>query len=95
MLSPMDKKRSAYEIPPARIDLSEEERRKAIEWWQNGEMYHPLLCPVCGKILSLSPRKIALECPTRWCRYSTEEIPWGVFAAWQREFLQTPPERAT
>lgn len=85
----MKKKRSAYEIPPAQVDLSEEERREALAWWQKGEIYHPLTCPVCGKVLRPCSGAVALECPTPWCAYATREIPWAVFVAWERHRLST------
>ena len=80
----MKKKRSAYEIPYARVELTGEEKRQAIAWWQTGEDYPPLRCPVCGKSLVLPPRGATLFCPTLWCSYALDEIPWAVFVAFCR-----------
>lgn len=80
----MSKRRSAYHIPFGKVVLQEEEKRRAVEWWQSGTEYHPLLCPVCGSRLSLPARGVGLKCPTVWCVYATEEIPWAVFTAYQR-----------
>jgi hypothetical protein len=77
----MKKRRSAYELPFAKVALSEEDRRLALAWWQLGEHYHPLACPICGALLSLLAQRVALECPTNWCTFTTDEIPWAVFVA--------------
>lgn len=81
----MKRRRSAYEIPVTRVQLSPEEQRRAIAWWQAGEVFHPLCCPVCGLKLRLAAKEVRLECATAWCSYESGEIPWGVYAGWLQE----------
>jgi hypothetical protein len=78
------KRRSAYELPFESIELTAEERRKALLWWQSGADYHPLLCPVCGATLAVAAETPELHCPTVWCSYASSDIPWGVYVAWRR-----------
>lgn len=86
-----DKRRSAYEIPYERVALTTTEQRQALLWWQTGEDYHPLLCPICNATLTVAPDEPALRCPTHWCNYTTREIPWGLYVAWRR-FVDGAPE---
>lgn len=78
------KRKSAYEIPYAQVELTGDDQHRALVWWQAGEDYHPLVCPICGAVLKVAPTEAALTCPTRWCAYVTREIPWGVYVAWRR-----------
>ena len=74
--------KTAYELEPTKAQLSTEQQREAILWWQNHTPYTPLRCPVCRETLKLAQEQIRLECPQTWCHYQTDEIPWGVYTAW-------------
>ena len=89
------KRRSAYELPFAAIELTAQERRQALLWWQSGHDYHPLLCPVCGAVLVVAEAAPELRCPTAWCSYASIEVPWGVYAAWQRHRAERGSTAAT
>lgn len=78
------KRRSAYDLPFERVELTVAERRLALLWWQSGESYHPLRCPVCAATLAVAPDGPKLYCPSDWCNYATGEVPWGVYVAWRR-----------
>lgn len=84
------RRKSAYEIPFEAVDLTAEERRQALLWWQTGADYHPLLCPICGATLAVDAEALELQCPTAWCSYATREVPWGVYAAWRRYAAKEP-----
>lgn len=79
----MAKRRSAYEIPFERVELTADQRRQALLWWQSGADYHPLLCPICGTPLDVDAAAPQLRCSTSWCSYATDEVPWGVYVAWR------------
>jgi hypothetical protein len=74
----------ASDLSYSQSKLSEEDRRLALAWWQRGEHYHPIACPICGAPLAPSAQGVALECPTNWCTFTTDEIPWAVFVAYQK-----------
>lgn len=80
----MVKRRSAYDLPCEQVTLTPVERRQALRWWQSGADYHPLRCPVCAAILAVAPSEPRLLCSTDWCSYSSGEIPWGVYVAYQQ-----------
>lgn len=80
----VSQRKSAYELPFEAVDLTAEERRQALLWWQTGADYHPLLCPTCGATLAVEAETPELYCPTAWCNYVTHEVPWGVYVAWSR-----------
>lgn len=86
-----DRRPSAYDLPPERVTLDPDAQRDAIAWWQSGSHYLPLTCPVCAAILTLAPQGAVLTCPTRWCSYRSDEIPWGVYVAWQQQQKMNAP----
>lgn len=78
-----DTRHSAYELVYRQTALTREEQLQALHWWQEQSDYHPLHCPVCAAILKVAAQRPELVCPTAWCHYTSTEIPWGVYAAWQ------------
>lgn len=78
------RRRSAYELPFAHVDLTAAEQHQALAWWQSGADFYPLRCPVCGATLDVADGAPKLRCPTTWCSFATDEVPWGVYVAWRQ-----------
>lgn len=80
----MSKPDTAYDIKPEYPLLTPSQKRQAILWWQQHTPYTRLTCPTCGAVLELGDVGIELQCPQAWCHFSSDEIPWVVYASWHR-----------